>query len=229
METTMKLAELNGLIFTTADREEAEPFIEKWHYSGSLNASMERAFTMRTPGGLFGDRGEILACCCFSHPVNRNAKAGEVELIRLARIEDPPDELKLSFLVSRSLRWLRLNTDYKMVVSYADSTHEHHGGIYQATNFYYVAVSKGSIQGFRNPETGEYLHKRSAYGRFGTSSEKYMKYEEGWESVRSKDKYLYVFPLVKKMKRRLALLAEYGYKPLPYPKPEWPGGIRPDD
>ena len=226
----MSLAEHKGYVFTSAERFEAEPFIVKWHYSKSLNSSMRYAFTLRTPGGLFGDRGDIVACCCFASPVNRNAKPGELELIRLARIE-PGIDIPLSFLVSHSLRWLILNAsdEWKMVVSYADDAHGHHGGIYQATNFIYVGQSETGVQGFRDTATGEVIHKRTAYGRFGTSSERTMKYEKGYEPVRGSVKFLYVFPLVRREKARKERLAEFGYTAQRFPKPGWPGGLRPDD
>lgn len=216
----LALAEHNGLIFTTAEKWEVEDFISKWHYSGSVNTIILHAFTMRQPGGLFGDRGPILACCTYAHPVNRNAKPGQIELTRLARVEPKPPNLVLSFFVSQTLKWLRLNTDHKMVISYADNTHNHHGGIYQACNFYFVAVSNAGVQGFRDPKHGTVLHKKTAYDIEGTSSSAYWVGEKGWEPVLTKEKNLYVFPLVKGKKARLAMLEEYGYKALPFPKPD---------
>jgi hypothetical protein len=191
---------------------------------------MRYAFTLRQPGGLFGDRGEIVACCCFAIPVNRNAKPGELELIRLARVE-PGIDIPLSFLVARSLRWLTLNAvpEWRMVISYADLAHDHHGGIYQATNFVYVGKSETGVQGFRNLATGEVIHKRTAYDRYGTSSEKFMRQEQNSVPVRGSVKFLYAFPLVRGKKARAGLLAEFGYEAKPFPKPDWPGGVRPDD
>lgn len=228
-EIMMSLGEHNGLVFTTASREEAEQFVQEWHYSGTLNTIIHHAFTMREPGGLFGDRGPIVACCVFAHPVNRNAKQGEIELVRLARSEPEHEGLDLSWLVGHSLKWLRLNTDYRAVISYADSTHDHHGGIYQATNFYYVGDSNPGIVGFRHPDTDEYIHKKSAYDRFGTSSEKHLKYELGYEPVKGQKKFLYVYPLTKGKRNKEKVLSDLGYEPMRYPKPDWPGGLKPDD
>lgn len=219
-DVILALGNHKGLVFTTALREEAEQFIAKWHYSGSLNLCIHRAFTMRKPGGLFGDRGDIIACCVFAHPVNRNAKPGQIELVRLARIEPKPEDFSLSWLVGRSLRWLRINTDYKMVISYADNTHDHHGGIYQATNFYFVGTSQAGVQGFRNPKDGKTLHKKTAYEYEGTSSTKRWVDELGWEPVMTKRKNLYVYPLVKGPKKKEAMIAELGYEIQPYPKPD---------
>ena len=228
--TDIALARHKGLVFTSAQRDEAEPFIQRWHYSGSLNASMRYAFTLRTPGGLFGDRGEIVACCCFAIPVNRNAKPGELELIRLARVE-PGIDIPLSFLVSKSLRWLTLNAtpEWRMVISYADNAHQHHGGIYQATNFLYVGKTDIQVQGFRSLDTGEVIHKRTAYDRYGTSSEKFMRHNANSVPVRGDVKYLYVFPLVRGQKARDELMREFKYEALKFPKPDWPAGIRPDE
>lgn len=223
------LGRCGSLLLTKADYAEAEACIKAWHYSHTLNTIVPYSFALREAGGgMFGDRGAIVAVVCFAFPVNRNAKAGSLELVRLARHPDGHPDLRLSYLVSEGLKWLRLNTDYKIVISYADWTHGHHGGIYQATNFYFVAVSKGGVQGFADEE-GQLVHKRTAYDKFGTSSVRELKFGRGMKTIKSKQKFLYAFPLVKGEKARLAMLREYGYEPLRYPKPDWPDGMNPPE
>lgn len=57
-----------------------------------------------------------------------------IELRRLCCINDTPKNTE-SFFIGRCLRWLKKNTQHKIILSYADLEHGHQGTIYQATNF----------------------------------------------------------------------------------------------
>lgn len=61
-----------------------------------------------------------------------------IELNRLV-IDDNTEKNCLSYLVSQSLKML---PKPMVVVSYADSSQNHHGYIYQATNWYYSGLSE---------------------------------------------------------------------------------------
>jgi len=63
-----------------------------------------------------------------------------IELRRLCCIDDTPKNTE-SFFISRSLRWLKQHTSIKLVISYADETYGHHGGIYKASNFEHVGYT----------------------------------------------------------------------------------------
>lgn len=223
--TDIFLGELNGLVFTTTERWEAKEFIKRWHYSHKLNAVPLFSFSLREPGGLFGDRGPLVACIVFAHPVRQmTAKPHMLELVRLARIEDPPEGLRLSFLVAQSLKWLRLNTDFRMVISYADSAQGHHGGIYQATNFVYIHKSKPDLV-YEDRITGEVFDRKTLYDQHGTSAKLDM-IALGLKKKKTGAKYLYVYPLAKGQRVKDKLLAEYEFTAAPMlPKPDTPGGL----
>lgn len=213
------LTTIGSLVVHTVDKAEASSCIEKWHYSKKLPVTSIYQIGAKLPGGLFGIDGEPVAVVCFGHPVNRHMNAETcIELIRMARRPEGHPDLKLSALVGFSLRWLRLNTKYKLVLSYADTTHNHHGGIYQATNFSFVGVSEAGIVAFKAPG-GKPIHKRTCNARYGTSSVEAMA-EIGLFPVYGKDKYLYVYPLAKKASHKKAILDHYEYESLPYPKPD---------
>ena len=53
-----------------------------------------------------------------------------MELRRLCCIDETPKNTE-SYFIGRTLRWLRKNTGYKVVVSYADTHHGHEGTIYK--------------------------------------------------------------------------------------------------
>lgn len=161
----------------------------------------------RRPGGLLGDTGEPEAVIVYTAPINRYFGDKSVELSRLVRL--PSVEWSISRFVSWSLRWLRRNTDLLYCLSYADLSAGHHGGIYQACNFIHVMVSKGNRH-YRNPLTGQVVSGRSF-------DQRRPGYRDGWEALRTSPKFLYVYPL---SERRGSLLDRFGWRALPYPKPE---------
>lgn len=63
-----------------------------------------------------------------------------IELRRLACVEEAPRNTE-SYFIGQTLRWLKRNTKYKVVISYADSHHGHKGIIYQASNFEHVGMT----------------------------------------------------------------------------------------
>jgi Ribonuclease G/E len=65
------------------------------------------------------------------------------ELRRLVCIDDTPKNTE-SYFIARTLKWLKKNTEIKVVVSYADSEYNHSGTIYKASNFEYLGKQKGA-------------------------------------------------------------------------------------
>ena len=125
-------------------RKDITDFIEKWHYSGNINGCMsDYCF------GLYD--GEIMVGALF---YGRMAMANQwkrfggkeedvIELRRLCCIDDTPKNTE-SYFIGATLRWLRKNTDIKIVVSYADKEYGHSGVIYKASNFRVEGERKGA-------------------------------------------------------------------------------------
>lgn len=196
-----------NLHMTGATIEEIRPLLREHHYLGAKTSGPMFVFAWRRKGGMFGDTGEPVAGIVFTSPINRYFGQGSVELTRLVR--SPELEEPLSRFVGWSLRWLKQNTDIKYCLSYADIAAGHHGGIYQALNFDYVALSKGNTR-WKNPLTGEIVSGRSF-------DQRRPEFKAGWERIRSATKYLYVSPIGL---RRSAMLKNFGWQSLPYPKPD---------
>jgi hypothetical protein len=57
-----------------------------------------------------------------------------IELRRLCCVDNTPKNTE-SYFIGRTLRWLKQNTEVKIVVSYADPEYNHAGIIYKASNF----------------------------------------------------------------------------------------------
>ena len=110
---------------TGATTDELWPLVRDHHYTRRMAGLVLHAFAWREPGGMFGDTGEPFAGITFSQPVSRNLPQDALELSRL--VKRPEYDVRLSRLVSWALRWLRSNTNRPFVLSYADTTHGHHG------------------------------------------------------------------------------------------------------
>lgn len=63
-----------------------------------------------------------------------------VELRRLVCIDDTPRNTE-SYFIGKTIRWLKKNTNFKIIVSYADPHHGHAGTIYKASNFKHTGMS----------------------------------------------------------------------------------------
>jgi hypothetical protein len=207
---------VGDFVMTGAAESEIWPLVRDFHYSERSPSAVRHAFAVRRPGGLFGDTGEAIAGLTYSQPVSKFFDPRAVELSRLVRC-DGYDGPSLSQFVCWTLRWLRANTPTPFVLSYADSTQGHHGGIYQACNFVYVgAVDSGHI-GYACPD-GSFVHRRSCNTRFGTSSMEAMaSIRPEWLPVHGEEKHLYIFPL---RERWAKLSKRCGWSQQTYPKPD---------
>jgi hypothetical protein len=202
------------LVMTGATADELWPLVRDFHYSGRSAGLVRHAFAWREPGGLFGETGEPQAGITYSQPVNRNFPPDCAELSRLVRREG--FSAPLSSFVAWSLRWLRSATETPFVLSYADTTQGHHGGIYQACGFIYVGATSPGHIGFDAPD-GSFVHGRICNSRFNTRSvEAIARIKPDWSPVYGEPKHLYIFPL----RQRWATIArKHGWHALPYPKP----------
>lgn len=204
-----------GLVMTRAQPAEVASIVERYHYTGTMPAAPRHCFALRAPGGLLGDRGEVLAAAVYGVPVARGWPSDAVELARLVRQDDVAEAL--SEMLGWSLRWLRANRRYPFAISYADSGQGHHGGIYQATGWICVAVRRERQAGYRLPD-GSVMHRRTVSKRLGTQAmDRVRTLRPEWEPVAGSPKYLYVRPL---RQRRAAVLRRFNWAPKAHPKPD---------
>jgi hypothetical protein len=128
------------------ERREIRDFIEKWHYSKSINGLMsDYCFKLMNGEDMIG--GMIYGKMAMANAWKKYGSSQEdvIELRRLCCIDDTPKNTE-SYFIGRSLRWLKQNTDIKTVVSYADPEYGHSGIIYKASNFKLIGkTSKGKV------------------------------------------------------------------------------------
>ena len=125
-------------------------FVEKWHYSGSVNGiKVSWCFALYRPGKFFP---ELVGGAIYGKPAMNNQAScwnpdnpeAVVELRRLCCIDDTPRNAE-SFFIARTLRWLKRNTDIEIVLSYADTNYGHEGTIYKASNFELVGQTSSGV------------------------------------------------------------------------------------
>lgn len=132
-------------------RKDIKEFMEKWHYSHSINGLMtDYCF------GLFY-HDTLIGAIIYGRMAMANQwkKYGSkptdvIELRRLSCIDDTLRNAE-SYFIGKTLRWLKRNTSIKTVVSYADTYYGHQGIIYQASNFEYRGkTAKGRVILYEN-------------------------------------------------------------------------------
>lgn len=202
------------LHFTGAGQDECWPLIRDHHYSGRMPSNIQHCFAVRREGGLFGHTGEVEAAVLFSIPPTRWSQPDIIELSRLVRL--PSYGGSLSQLIGFGLAWLK-RRKWHLVVSFADVTHNHHGGVYQASNWCYDGMRSPTSDGLMID--GVFKPGRSCNSAFGTRSAKKLAElmpETTIEEHRDDGKHLYWKALTVRggtMAKRL------GLKAAPYPKP----------
>ena len=98
----------------------------------------------------------------------------------------------VSRIMSISRKFLKKsNPKLKLIVSYSDTNQNHHGGIYQADNWLYLGLNKGSSYQLQDKD-GIWKHPRSINAKYG--------FEKGFKKRKLKPKHLYVKPLVSCLK-----------------------------
>lgn len=177
---------------------DAMPLVLQHHYLHRRTADPMHVFLWQ-----YSDM--TVATAVFTSPANRYFGKGAIELSRLVRL--PVLEVPMSLFIARCLEWLRRETDLAFCLSYADTTAGHVGTVYQASNFIYVAKSKGNVQ-YRN-DTDDRIVSGRSFDQHAAGN------KEGWTRLRTGAKHLYVMPL---RERRKKLLNRFGWQALPYPK-----------
>jgi len=100
----------------------------------------------------------------------------------------------------------------RLIVSFADMSHGHYGGIYQAAGWVYL----GSKEYHAYRVNGLMVHPRTLYDRYGVGGQSvpWLRTHVDSEAERISNgiKHKYVLPLDPEMRARILLLAQ------PYPK-----------
>ena len=146
--------------------DEVRPLIMAHHYSRRMPSAVQHCYGVCDDGGLFGDRGEPMAAICFSIPPTRWSEE-VLELSRLVRI--PEYDEPLTALIAFACRNLK-KQGHDLLVSFADWTQGHHGGIYRAASWNCSGKRNRRVDGVLID--GVFWPGRSCNSKWGTRSPK---------------------------------------------------------
>jgi hypothetical protein len=203
-----------NVYFAVNQKSMADALVEEFHYSHRPPANVQLVGTWHEPGGLFGDFGIPVAACFFSIPPTRWSEP-VLELSRLVRRDDFNGSL--TGLISQTVNVLRRKKIVDLVVSFADSTFEHHGGIYQAASWFFSGKRESRMDGLLI--NGIFHAGRSLNSNYGTRSPSKLKQQlihDDIEPHYDKGKYLYWKALTR---RGIKQAERMNLSKLPYPKP----------
>ena len=204
--------------FRAGDEHDAAALVRRFHYSARAAAAVQAVGTWHAPGGLFGDRGDCVAACVFSIPATRWSEE-VLELSRLVRAEGvalPP----LSGLIAQTVRFVRQAKRGHLLVSFADATQGHYGGIYQAASWIYAGQRESAMDGLLID--GTFYAGRSCNSRWGTRSPTKLRVVLTHSVIEphfDEGKHLYWKAISKDGEQRAQRL---GLARMPYPKPDAP-------
>ena len=140
--------------------ELSDSLVKKFHYSGYVPSNIQYCTTLI-------QNENAVASVYYSIPATRWSE-NVLELCRLVRDENVYPKPILTQLISESIRFIKKDKKFDLLISFADSTHNHHGGVYQAASWNYHVLRKSSHDGFII--NGEFVPRRTCNHRWGTSS-----------------------------------------------------------
>jgi hypothetical protein len=170
---------LSDTIYEFGRNTQSDQLVEVYHYSHYIPANIQFCATEIRDN-------EPVAACFFSIPATRWAES-VLELCRLVRKEEVDPKPVLTTLISQAVKQINREKKFNLLVSFADSTQGHHGGIYQACSWNFHTLRKARLDGFiikctPHYDTGKYLYWRSLdkYGeqkaeRLGLQKQPYRK------------------------------------------------------
>lgn len=166
------------------NKQQANTLLDRWHYLGGL-----KSFTVAY--------GNNEGCCVFGVPRARklvqNFPYKIIELVRMVGIDG--HDWSMSSLMSKSVKLLKQNYNYDVIITYSDPHANHDGNTYRAANW----IDLGLIIQDGHPLIfidGISVHPRTMYAKHNTSSipklkEIYGNRLETKEKMR-KNKFIYI-------------------------------------
>lgn len=190
----------------------AKSCVREWHYSRSYPAGVSERYGVWEDGRFIG---AVIFGTGNNHRIGSPYGLQQEQTRELVRVALDDHQVTVSHILSRTIRMFRVQfPDVRLLVSYADPVHGHHGGIYQASNWTYTGRQTAhSITAIRI--NGELLHERTAASRYGTNRMALLReIDPEAHRVKLPRKHVYALGLDRKMRRMLSAKSE------PHPKKE---------
>ena len=184
-----------------ATHESAKYACENWHYSKRIPVNKLLKFAVYENNKFIG---VIIYGVGASANLGNQFGLKNIEVCELVRIALNKHENEVTKMISITLKLLKkTNPGIKVVVSFADTNENHHGGVYQGSNWIYSGMSQKTTEYFYN---GKWRHVTDVYKRLKPNKIKTLQKRE------KPGKHRYLFPLDKDIKEYCIKLSK------PYPK-----------
>lgn len=198
------------MTFTVAPctHQAAKFAVMNWHYSRAMPVGKIVKYGVWENNQFIG---AILFARGAAPDLGKPYNLDQTQICELVRIALTNHETPVSQLMSHSIQQLKQsNPNLRLIVSFADMEHKHHGGIYQATNWIYAGKTK-PVKALMLAN-GQMIQRRAFTGQqFGQGKQSRRPIPKGaiWKDVKPKHRYLY--PLDRNMRKQVTKLAQ------PYP------------
>jgi hypothetical protein len=213
-----------SLVIAPAPAKAASYAVTHWHYSRSLPAGRRIVF------GAWED-SDFIGVAIFSRGASnilgKPYGLTSTEVCELTRVALGRHEAAVSQVLAECLRRLKqTNPGLRLVVSFADPRHGHHGGIYQAGNWVYSGTSReGRMFRVRGKLVQERSFSPTQHGQ-PTGQHQSLSWirahmDPNAEEITIPGKHRYLYPLDRGMRRQVKPLAK------PYPAAEVSTATRP--
>jgi hypothetical protein len=201
--------------------EAAKYAVMHWHYSKAMPIGKLVKVGVWEDGHFVG---VVIFSTGASPQLYKAYSESRFQVCELVRIALGDHVNPCSKIVSVSIRFLfRQSPGLRLIVSFADPEHGHHGGIYQAGNWVYVGVSTPGL--YYELQDGTLTHNRNLQGPIGFGGTTTKKCQKQWserlrmdldsgvvKKVLTASKHKYLYPLDKAMRKQIEPLSK------PYPK-----------
>lgn len=187
--------------------EAAKYAVLNWHYSRAMPSGKLVKF------GVW-ENGKFIGAVIFGRGANNNLgkpfDLTQYEICELVRVALDKHETPVSQVVAETLKMLKQsNSGLKLVISYADPSQGHKGGIYKAGNWFFIGVTGAREYFFLK---GKKTHPKTIH-RYGTQNLQWLRenIDPNAAIIKTPPKLKFIYPLDKKARRKFAKMAE------PYP------------
>ena len=179
--------------------------VERWHYSKSYPIGKSVNI------GVW-EKGRFIGAIQFRNGSNNNMGSPygltHGQFCELSRIALDKHESPVSRVIRLALMFLKKQSpNLRIILSYADTTQGHHGGIYQATNWVYAGTTDGDTEYFVDGKWRKARNFRSSdFSKYSGIDYKRL------PTRKTPGKHRYLMPLDAEMRARVLPLSK------PYPK-----------
>lgn len=180
------------------DRKVISDFMEKWHYSHSINGLIaDYCFGLYYKNTLIGAMIYGRMAMHNQYKKYSEHKGDVIELRRLACIDDTLRNTE-SYFIAKTIKWLKHNTDIKVIVSYANLFYKHVGTIYKASNFKLLGkTNSGRLIIYKNKIYHDHSIRTKYHGELKPFAAKLKKALEDHEAyyVKTPQKNIYIYKI----------------------------------